>query len=307
MERMDAALAIDIGGTKLAAAIVTGEGEVIGDRRTATAANGDGERLYADLERIAREALAEAPADVAVVGIGAGCGGPMAWPDGVVSPLYIPAWREFPLRARLERSFAMRALVDNDAKAMALGEWWLGAGAATRNMIGIVVSTGLGGGLVVDGRLLDGGHGHAGHIGHVNVDPDGPTCLCGSRGCAAAIAAGTSIARRFRERTGRDVSAADVAAIARAGDASARELFADAGRAVGRAIASTASLCDLELAVLGGSIALYAWDLIGTEIEQELRARARMPFERALRVTQAALGARAGLVGAAALLLRPAR
>lgn len=112
----------------------------------------------------------------------------------------------------------MSAIVDNDAKAMALGEWWLGAGRGVRSMIGIVISTGLGGGLVVDGRLLDGGHGHAGHIGHVNVDPDGPECRCGARGCAGAFAAGTSIARRFRERTGRDASAAEVAALARSGD-----------------------------------------------------------------------------------------
>ena len=304
---MDAALAIDIGGTKLAAAVVSAAGEVYAEQRAPTVANGDGERLFADLERIARAALDGSPSDVTVGGIGAGCGGPMEWPDGVVSPLYIPAWRGFPLRARLERAFGMRAVVDNDAKAMAFGEWWLGAGRASRNMIGIVVSTGLGGGLVVDGRLLDGGHGHAGHIGHVNVDPDGPVCRCGAQGCAGAIAAGTSIALRFRERTGRDASAAEIASMARSGDAVARAVFADAGRAVGRAIASVTAVCDLELAVLGGSIALNAWDLIADELERELRARARLPFERALRVTQATLGQRAGLVGAGALLLRPAR
>ena len=174
-------LAIDIGGTKLAAGVVTSDGHVLAEERAPTGVPdrpGDGEALWSRLERLCRDALTEATS--AVDGIGCGCGGPMRYPDGIVSPLHIPAWRDFPLRARLTATFDHPAVVDNDAKAMALGEWWLGAGRGKRNLLGMVVSTGVGGGLILDGRLVHGAHGHAGHVGHVNVAAEGPVCACGA-------------------------------------------------------------------------------------------------------------------------------
>jgi glucokinase len=296
-------LAVDIGGTKLAAGVVTSGGEVLAEAKTATGtpAPGDGEALFARLERLCRDALDDA--SVAVDAIGAGCGGPMRYPEGVVSPLHIPAWRGFPLRERLVRAFGHPCVVDNDAKAMALGEWWLGAGRGKRNLLGMVVSTGVGGGLIVDGHLLHGEHGHAGHIGHVNVARDGVRCSCGSLGCLTAYASGTGISARYREATGRQRSAAEIAALARGGDELARALYADAGDALGRAIASTEALCDLEMAIVGGSIALHAWDLIGPPLESSLRTSTRFEFARDITVVQAQLGERAGLLGAACLAL----
>jgi glucokinase len=276
-------------------------------RAETTGAN-DGDALFERVARIAAEAMDGAPPPVA---IGCGCGGPQRWPEGVVSPLHIPAWRDFPLRDRLERRFGIPAIVDNDAKAMALGECWRGAGRGARCVLGMVVSTGVGGGIVLDGRLVDGAHGHAGHIGHVQVWPDGPTCACGAPGCLSAVASGTGIAARIalaRERalatTLPPGATARVAAEhARAGDDLARSLFVDAGRALGRAIASATALVDLDVVVIGGGIALGAWDLIGPSLEEELRLRSRIAFARDLRVTRAALGEDAGLYGAAALAL----
>ncbi len=243
--------------------------------------------------------------------IGCGCGGPQRWPEGVVSPLHIPAWREFPLRARLEQRFVLPAVVDNDAKAMALGEHRHGAGRGSRAMLGMVVSTGIGGGLVVDGRLLHGAHGHAGHVGHAIVWPDGPTCACGARGCVTAMASGTGIAARIaaaheqgvETALPRGASAKDAAQHARSGDAFAQTLFRDAGAGLGRAIASATALLDLDLVVIGGGVALGAWDLLFPPLDEELRERSRLAFAHDLRVERAALGEDAGLYGAAALAL----
>jgi len=310
MSETDHVLAFDIGGTKLAAAVVNSDGGVVAEARTPTIA--DGEALYAQLESLGRSVVKSSGKQVSA--LGAGCGGPMQFPSGVVSPLFIPQWRDFALRDRLASSFGVEAVVDNDAKAMALGEWWRGAGRGSRNMLGMVVSTGIGGGLIIDGRLLDGEHGHAGHIGHVNVGPDGPVCRCGARGCLTGVASGAAIARRIAEARGsgeptglkEGATAEDAAHAARAHDALAARLFAEAAAGLGRGIASTVSLLDLDRVVIGGSIAIEAWDLIGGGLETELRARARSAFTRDVRVLRASLGQRAGLVGAAALALRRA-
>ena len=125
---------------------------------------------------------------------GVGCGGPMSPGGETVSPLNIAGWRDFPLRARLRELTGVPTYVDNDAKALALGEGWIGAAAGQRDFIGMVVSTGMGGGIVLDGRLLEGRLGNAGHIGHVVVVPEGRHCVCGGRGCLEAEASGTAIA-----------------------------------------------------------------------------------------------------------------
>src|SRR5207244_1796400 len=241
--------------------------------------------------------------------VGVGCGGPMRYPEGAVSPLNIPAWRDFPLRERLARRFGTPCIVDNDAKALALGERWRGAGRGSNNMLGMVVSTGVGGGVILDGKLLHGHAGNAGHIGHIIVWPNGPLCGCGARGCVEGVASGSGLARRLAEALASGAmtslapgsTAVDIAAAARQGDALASELFRTAGEGVGRGIASAAALLDLELVVIGGSIALHAWDLLGPPLEATLRATAQLDFTRGLRVVHAELGDPAGLFGAARL------
>jgi glucokinase len=269
----------------------------------------NGDELFDLLVSLCRRVLDTAGIEPAPVAVGVGCGGPMQYPAGVVSPLNIPVWRNFPLRSRLAETFGWPCVVDNDAKALALGERWQGAGRGSNNMLGMVVSTGVGGGIILNGNLLHGFAGNAGHIGHIIVWPNGPRCGCGARGCVEGVASGSGLARRLSQALAAGVetslapgsAAVDIAAAARQGDALANELFRTAGEGVGRGIASAAALLDLELVVIGGSIALRAWDLLGPPLAEALRASARLDFTRDLRVVHAELGDQAGLCGAALL------
>jgi glucokinase len=278
------ALAVDIGGTKLAAGLVTGTGQVVARAQAPTPKGTDAEALFGALLAVIAAVEGDGPIDV----VGVGCGGPMAPGGAAVSPLNIPAWRDFPLRDRLAAATGLPVHVDNDAKALALGEGWVGAAAGVRNYVGMVVSTGIGGGLVVDGRLLDGDSGNAGHIGHLIVEPDGRWCACGARGCLEAEASGTAIAAI----TGRPAAEAPPEVVART------------GRLVGRALASVAHLLDLHLAVVSGSVALGFGPPFFSAAQAELDARARLSFARGARVVPGALGADGPLVGAAAVGLR---
>jgi glucokinase len=204
-----------------------------------------------------------------------------------VSPLNIAAWRAFPLRARLAARTGLPTWVDNDAKALALGEGWTGAARGAANYIGMVVSTGVGGGIVLDGRLLDGAAGNAGHIGHMIVEPDGHACACGARGCLEAEASGSAIARI----TG-----------APAADASL-DVRTRTGTLVGRAVASVANLLDLPLAVVSGSVALGFADPFFAAAQRELDASCRLDFSVGTKIVPGALGADGPLIGAAKVAL----
>jgi glucokinase len=299
-------LAVDVGGTKMAAAIVDTDGELLASNRIPTLATHNPDALFESLRALCSGLLDSRPR---VVAIGVGCGGPMRYPQGIVSPLNIPAWRSsgFPLRDRLIAAFGLPCVVDNDAKALALGERWRGAGNGSDNMLGMVVSTGVGGGTILDGRLLHGSAGNSGHIGHIIVWPNGPLCGCGAHGCVEGVSSGTGLARRLNtaladgaaSRLKPGATAQEIAVAARAGDALAGELYRTAGEGVGRGIASAAALLDLERVVIGGSIALRAWDLLGPPLVAEVNAAARLDFTRNLQVVHAQLGDQAGLYGAA--------
>jgi len=230
----------------------------------------------------------------------------MEWPAGKVSPLNIPAWQAFPLRDRLRERFAgLPVRLHNDAICFAVGEHWRGAGRGRTTMLGIVVSTGVGGGLVLDGKLINGATGNAGHIGHVVVDPDGPPCVCGGRGCVEAIARGPALAAWAQAEGWRpgqpEVTAKDLAGDAAQGHPIGLTAMRRAGRALGIAIASATHLCDLEVVAVGGGLS-QAGSLLFEPLEEALRAHVGLDFARAVAVVPAALGQSAGLVGAAALL-----
>ena len=301
------ALAVDVGGTKLAVAVIDEDGLIRSYERIATPHAETADGLFDALLELCDRVTQEGGDDVASIGVG--CGGPMRFPAGIVSPLNIPVWRDFPLLERLENAYNLPCVVDNDAKALALGERWRGAGRGSDNMLGMVISTGVGGGIILDGGLLNGFGGNAGHVGHIVVWPDGPPCGCGSHGCVEAVASGSGLARRLKLALAAGESsclpagstAKEIAEAARAGDALSQMLFRTAGEGVGRGIASAAALLDLELVVIGGSIALNAWDLIGPPLESELRHYARLDFTRDVRVVLAELGDKAGVFGAAQL------
>lgn len=275
---MDAVLAIDIGGTKIAAGVVDGDGRILRRAMAPTPGRDLFERLVALVDEVRRD-------DPAVSACGVGCGGPMTAAGEEVSPLNIPEWRRFPLRRRLAAATGLPTYVDNDAKALALGEGWLGAAAGVRDYLAMVVSTGVGGGIVLDGRLLDGAAGNAGHIGHVTVEPEGRPCACGARGCLEAEASGTAIAAA----TGRPAAEADDTVRTRT------------GVLVGRAVASTANLLDLRLAVVAGSVALGFGDPFFAAAQAELDASARLAFALGSVIRPGGLGPDGPLVGAAAV------
>jgi glucokinase len=223
-----------------------------------------------------------------VQAIGVGSAGPMTAGGVTVSPLNIPAWREFPLLARLVGTYALPTVVDNDAKALALGEGWTGAGAGVRDFLAMVVSTGVGGGLVVDGRLLDGASGNAGHVGHVVVVPDGAVCGCGGRGCLEAEISGSALAHRLG---GPPVNAP-------------AEEIERTGRLLGQALASVVNLLDLSRVLVGGSVALGFGAPFFAAANAALHDTSRLDFTATCRVEPVGLGPTGPLVGAAALAWR---
>ncbi len=278
-----ALLAVDIGGTKMEAGVVDGSGRILVRRRTGTPVSTDPEQVFSALARLVADVLAEAPTPPVACGVG--CGGPMTAGGATVSPLNIGGWRGFPLRDRLTDLIALDVAVDNDAKALALAEGWTGAARGVDDYLAMVVSTGVGGGVVLDGRLLDGSGGNAGHIGHVVVEPDGRPCVCGGRGCLEAEASGTAIA----EVTGRPAAEAEPGVRRRC------------GTLVGRAVASVANLLDLQLAVVAGSVALGFGDEFFVAAQEELTLRCGLEFARPTRIRPGGLGADGPLVGAAAV------
>ena len=295
MDTARPALAVDIGGTKLAAGVIEPNGRLIAWEQTPTRRDLDGEQLWRTLDGLISRALesAKVPRPQALAGVGCGCGGPMEWPSGIVSPLNIPAWRAFPLRGRLEERFpSLPVRVHNDAKTMAAGEHWRGAGR--------------GGGLILEGRLIEGTSGNAGHIGHVVVYPDdGPPCVCGGVGCLEAIARGPALAEWAQRHGWRPwqagATAKDLAADGAAGHPVGVAAMRRAGKALGIALASAMYLCDLEVVSVGGGLS-QAGALLFDPLEEALRAHTGMEFTKQVRVVPAELGQSAGLVGAAALI-----
>ncbi len=289
----DLALAVDVGGTKMAAGLVDLDGSLVerAMRPTrATSGPDEAEDLWNDLAELVGGVAGQVGSGDRLVACGSGCGGPMSPGGEAVSPLNIAAWRSFPLRARLAALTGLPTFVDNDAKALALGEGWVGAAAGCANYIAMVVSTGVGGGIVLDGRLLDGRLGNAGHIGHIVVVPDGRRCVCGSRGCLEAEASGTALAAM----TGQPARVAPPEWVERT------------GMLVGRAIATVVDLLDLSLAVVSGSVALGFGEPFFRAAQAEMDALCRIEFARGARVVPGGLGDRGPLVGAARVGLRGA-
>ncbi len=277
-------LAVDIGGTKLEVGVVDDDGQIVVRRRRATPAGVDPEALFETLSTLVEPVLG----DTRVRRVGVGCGGPMTLGGKTVSPLNIPAWREFPLHARLSERFDMAVHVDNDAKALALAEGWRGAAQGVSDYLAMVVSTGVGGGIVSGGRLLDGATGNAGHVGHVYVADGTEPWERHPAGLLESEASGTAIA----VRTGSSAVDAPPVVIDRT------------GRLVGRAVASVANLLDLRLAVVAGSVALGFGEPFFTAARAEVDRLCRLDHSRGTTVIPAGLGADGPLVGAAAVALR---
>ena len=272
-------LAVDIGGTKLSVGVVSLTGEVLSHGRAMTPQV----HVWQALEELIKTQVAES--GVELISCGVGCGGPMSPHGELVSTLHIPEWREFPLRAKLQDLLQMPVYIDGDAKALVQGEVWCGAVAGQTDVIGMVVSTGVGGGIISRGKVLDGRTGNAGHIGHVIVVPDGRLCACGSRGCLEAHASGRSI----EAITGKPAAQASA------------EMIVETGRLVARALTSVGAAVDLRSAVIAGSVALGFGKPFFESVQTELDRSAKIGFVQGFTVCPAGLGPLSPLVGAAAV------
>jgi glucokinase len=300
----DLVVALDVGGTKIAGALVDSGGELIVRAQRPTPPRADGEQVMTAVGDVLEE-LAASPAWPGARAVGIGSAGPVDAKAGTVSPVNIPGWREYPLVEGVrKRTGGLPVTLVGDGVAMAAAEHWQGAARGRTGALCMVVSTGVGGGLILGGELHPGPSGNAGHIGHISVDLDGDNCPCGGRGCVERIASGPNIARRALEQGWRpgpdgDVSAAAVAGAARDGDPVATASFERAARALAAGIAATATLVEIEIAVVGGGVA-KAGEVLFAPLRRALGEFATLSFVEGLEVVPTQLGTDAGLVGAAA-------
>ncbi|OSC42478.1 ROK family protein [Mycobacterium decipiens] len=295
-------LCLDIGGTKIAAGLVDPGGSLVYTANCPTPAHAGAEQVWAAIAEMIARALGAAGG--AVGGVGIASAGPIDLHSGSVSPINIGSWRGFPLRDRVAAAVpGVPVRLGGDGVCMALGECWLGAGRGARFLLGMVVSTGVGGGLVLDGTPYDGRTGNAGHVGHVVVDQDGSPCRCGGRGCVETVASGPAMARWARVNGWSAPPGAggkELADAATAGDPVALRAFHRGATALAAMIASVGAVCDLDLVVIGGGVA-KSGGLLFDPLRNALADYARLDFLAGLRVVPAELGGEAGLVGAARL------
>ncbi|QWF78417.1 ROK family protein [Amycolatopsis sp. CA-230715] len=290
-------LGVDIGGTKAQAVVVDDELRVRTARRVSSGASDGADRMIETALGLIGELLAEFPD---VLGVGVGAAGVIDPVSGVVTAASgtFPQWQGKSPAKLLENALGRPVLVENDVNAFLRGEASAGAALGAEHVIGITVGTGIGGALLSSGELLHGAHGGAGEIGHTPGFGDDP-CTCGARGHLESVAAGPSIARRFAARDGRALGPAEIAELARHGDPAARGVYADAGAALGQAIATAATLLDCQTVVVGGGVAA-AWDLIEAPCRAVVDSSV-LASNRGLSIETARLGVLAVAIGAAAL------
>jgi len=318
------AVGLDMGGTNIRCAAVSVAGDVIlmergpslASRNAAAVAENIAGQLGHLLDTARRRGLGSPRA------IGVAVPGPLNVYQGTVMQApHVAAWRGYPLRRELEALIGRKVVVDNDANAWALGEYWRGAARGRRDVVLLTLGTGVGGGLIVGGKLVYGQSGMAGELGHVTVNPDGPRCDCGSHGCLESYASASGLRGLVEQRLGLargdplpvqivdaegNFSVRGLSAQARRGDRLALEAFATAGYYLGIAIASFLNTFNPELVVIGGGVAGALPFMRNTMIAQ-VRERAFTAIVSQATIVRAALGPRGGVVGAAYAALHPVK
>nr|WP_237657229.1 ROK family protein [Agreia sp. COWG] len=300
-------MAVDFGGTKVESALVDDAGRVLSASRfrAPTGKNSSSEQLVDSVTTVVRQSLSALPADRQLVGIGIGAAGPIDRERGLVSPVNLTVWRDFALRDTVESTAResghdASAVLRLDGLCITLAESWVGAGSGRMNMMGMIVSTGVGGGVISGGSVVSGLSGNAGHIGQVEVpgftEPDAPCTL-------EEIASGPHTVAWARARGFEGTTGEDLALAYAAGDHIAVAAVTRSGTAIGRAIASVSTLLDLEVVVIGGGFSLVSPDLFDI-IRNAIDRYARFDYARRVEVLPTGLGADGPLVGAAALVFR---
>jgi glucokinase len=301
---------IDIGGTKIAVALADPNGQILSLSRFPTEVEAGPHRLIDKAIKEIQRMMEEIEARLLAVGVG--CGGPLDRERGLIlSPPNLPGWDEFPILKIIEERLKAPALLDNDANAAALGEHKHGAGRGLKNLVYMTISTGIGGGIIIDGEILHGVADGAGEVGHITILPDGPLCRCGERGCLETLCSGTGIARRARERlaTGAEssmtehaggpdrVTAKIVAEAALEGDPLAVEIWDETISYLAIGIGSIISILAPQAVILGGGVSTAGRQLL-EPLRREIQSRVKMlPVEK-IKILQAELGGDSAIHGA---------
>jgi glucokinase len=300
------ALAIDLGGTKVEAGLVRSDGSIVpGTRfRQPTGPQRDSDELAASVDTVVREVLAALPADERLRGVGIGSAGPIVVREGAVSPLNLRVWRGYPLRAQVQALVPdVPVTLRMDGLCITLAEHWVGAAQGVGNVMGMIVSTGVGGGLILGGRTVAGPTGNAGHIGHIEVAGFDDPCPCGGHGCLEAVASGPHTVAWARTQGFGGTTGEELAAAYAAGDTAAIAAVRRSGLAIGRAIASATALVDLEVVAIGGGFSHVTPDLFDF-IREPIAERREFDYIRKVRVVPSGLSGDGPLIGAAALIHR---
>ena len=302
------AVGVDVGGTKIAAGVVSSEGEILASVRYPTPHSP--EKLVGTIVRSIKEVMDGHQVGGVCLAVP---GHILAQENRVVFSANLHAIEGIPLKDRIEPEIGVPLTIENDASAAAWGEFRFGAGSEVDHLVFLTLGTGIGGGVISHGVLLRGAQGSGGELGHVTVQATGPRCACGNRGCLEALASGTAIGRRARERAvekpgsalgriaaRREVLGEDVTELAQNGDETAILVLEETGTWLGIGLAGFVNVFNPEVAAVGGG-AMAAGDLILASARREMRLRARPPSRDLVEVQVATLGPRSGVLGAAAL------
>jgi glucokinase len=300
-------IGMDIGGTKIAAAVVNARGQILSRRTMPTQADrgfDDGLRRMTALIDAALDEAALPRSALSAIGIG--CSGPVDPIGGTIdNPYTLPTWDGVNIVQPLRASFGVPIALENDADAAAMGEVWLGAGQGGRVVVMVTVGTGIGGGVIIDGRIYRGVAGTHPEIGHHCIDLSGPECYCGVRGCWEVLASGSAMAAAARERMPdrppESISGATVVAAARGGDPLAQEIVNRAARATAVGVFNLLNLYAPDIVVLGGGV-MEAFDLFEPAIRSVVACNTMAPIAK-IAIRKAQLGSDAGLIGAARIAL----
>ncbi len=262
-------IGVDLGATKIALGLLNHDNHIVARRRIPTRAHEGPQRVVERISQSVTELKGDMPARARIAALGLCCPGPIDYETGmIIDPPNLPGLHHTPLRHMLAERLNFPVYLEHDAKAAALGEFHYGAGRSERSMVYIVLGTGVGAAIIIDGQLYRGIHNTAGEVGHITLDRHGPLCACGSRGCVETYTSGPWLARRYEqalnegrhktseggENAGR-MTGERVAQRAYEGDALAKQIITQAGEALGVAVASMAMILDIELYVIGSSVA----------------------------------------------------
>jgi predicted NBD/HSP70 family sugar kinase len=302
--RSGGVVGIDFGHDLVRVAVADLSGAVLAERRSAFDVDGEPAGAIDVAVELVHAALAEAEIDLErTVGVGVAVSAPIIrTPDAPAGAHILPGWPELPPLHELEARLGRPVIVDNDANLGARAEVRDGAARGARNVLYVMLSGGIGAGLILDGRLVRGHRGITGELGHVVLDPHGPICRCGNRGCIETVASGPALLAAMRPLRGPAFTVEDATRAARDGDDGARRLFADAGRTVGQAVGAICNLVNPELVVVGGDMAL-AGDVLVDAVREGIALAAIPAIREDARVIPAELGDRAEVLGAIGLVL----